>query len=80
MTRDIEQQLRDAITASGRSLNQLSQESGVNDSQLSRFLRGQRSLTMATAALLCKVLGLQLCPVEVKPAEVKPAKKKGKRE
>jgi transcriptional regulator with XRE-family HTH domain len=79
MTRDIEQQLRDAITASGRSLNQLSQESGVNDSQLSRFLRGRRSLTMATAGALCKVLGLQLCPVEDKPAAESPAKKRKKK-
>jgi ribosome-binding protein aMBF1 (putative translation factor) len=72
-TDDIQQQLRDAIAASGRSLNQLSQESGINDSQLSRFVRGKRTLTMETAAVLCRVLGLRLVPV-VMAAK----KKKGK--
>jgi DNA-binding phage protein len=60
---DIRRQLRDAIARSGRSLNQLAQDAGVSDSQLSRFMRGERTLTMETAAALCRALGLHLAPV-----------------
>lgn len=70
---DIEKQLRDTILASGQSLNQLAHDAGVSDGQLSRFVRGERTLTLETVARLCRVLGLKFCPA----AEDKP-KKKGK--
>lgn len=58
---DIEKQLRDAIAASGQSLNQLGHAASVNDGQLSRFVRGERTLTLETVGRLCKVLGLRFC-------------------
>jgi transcriptional regulator with XRE-family HTH domain len=76
---DLRQQLRDAIAASGHSLNQLGKSAHVSASQLSRFMRGQRDLNLEAAARLCHVLGLKLCRVLAGPAEAAPAKKrKGK--
>ncbi len=70
---DIEQQLRDAIQSSGLSLYQLGKESGINDSQLSRFMRGERDLRLQNVVRLCRVLGLHLTPIanakQDKPAE-----------
>ena len=54
------QQLRDAIRASGRSLNQLSVVCGVGRDRLSRFLRGERGLTLEAAEKICDVLRLHL--------------------
>jgi transcriptional regulator with XRE-family HTH domain len=63
-TRDIAPELvaklRQAIQESGQSLNQLSAECGVDRGRLSRFMRGERDLTFAAAALLCEALGLDL--------------------
>jgi transcriptional regulator with XRE-family HTH domain len=77
---DIQKQLRDAITASGLSLNQLGKSARVTASQISRFMRGTRDLNLGAANRLCQVLGLQLCPVKGKPEEraAVPKKKKGK--
>lgn len=63
-TNDIERQLRAAIESSGKSLNQLGLAAGVNDGQLSRFMRGERTLTLETVARLCRVLGLRLYPTD----------------
>jgi transcriptional regulator with XRE-family HTH domain len=57
------EQIRQAMRDSGRSLNKLSKESGVNVSRLSRFMRGERTLTLPAAADLCATLGLALFPV-----------------
>jgi transcriptional regulator with XRE-family HTH domain len=57
---DLSGQLRRAITGCGRSLNQLAAASGVHRAQLSRFLRGERTLTLTVAAKLCNCLGLRL--------------------
>lgn len=64
---DIEQQLRDAISQSGRSLNQLGQAAGVDSGRLSRFMRGERGLTSQAVTQLCQALGLKLCPDEAAP-------------
>jgi transcriptional regulator with XRE-family HTH domain len=56
------EQLREAIRGYGKSLNQLSKDSGVATPQLSRFMRGERTLTLPMAEKLCDVLGLQLSP------------------
>jgi transcriptional regulator with XRE-family HTH domain len=80
---DIQQQLRDAIQASGQSLNQLAQASGVDSGRLSRFMRGQRDLTLEGVSRLCQVLGLKFCPSDTgtsanaAPTD-QPAAKKGK--
>jgi transcriptional regulator with XRE-family HTH domain len=53
-------QLRQKIRASEQSLNQLSRASGVSVAQLSRFLRGQRMLTLPVAEKVARALGLAL--------------------
>jgi transcriptional regulator with XRE-family HTH domain len=55
-------QLQDAIRASGLSLNELGRRTGVSEGQLSRFLRGDRTLTLPAAARVCQYFGLELCP------------------
>ena len=56
----LEDQLRAAIEQSGMSLYRLSLVSGVSDSVLSYFVRGKRSMTLATADRLAQALGLEL--------------------
>jgi transcriptional regulator with XRE-family HTH domain len=53
-------QLREYITDSGRNLKELGEESGVDASQLSRFMRGERGLTTDSLDKLCDTLGLRL--------------------
>jgi transcriptional regulator with XRE-family HTH domain len=55
------EQLREAITRSGITLYKLSQESGIDRSQLSRFMRGERDMSLLVTDKLTQVLGLQFC-------------------
>jgi plasmid maintenance system antidote protein VapI len=57
---DLVDQVRQAIAGSGLSLNQLAKATGVHQAQLSRFMRGERTLTLTAAARLCTYLGLHL--------------------
>ncbi len=59
-TKDIEEQLRQAIIKSGMSRYRLSKLTGVANAVLSYFVNGHRSLTMTTAAKLAKALDLEL--------------------
>ena len=52
--------LREAIRNSGLSLNQLGQACGVPRQPLSRFVRGERTLTLPVAERVCRALGLEL--------------------
>lgn len=52
--------LRAAIQVSGLSLGELERRAGVDRASLSRFLRGERGLTLDTVDLLAPVLGLRL--------------------
>jgi transcriptional regulator with XRE-family HTH domain len=54
-------QLRQAIRESGLSLNEIGRRTGVSQGQLSRFLRGDRTLTLPAAARVCVYFGLELC-------------------
>jgi transcriptional regulator with XRE-family HTH domain len=75
---DVAAQLREAIAASGLSLSKLAAAAGLGDhSRLSRFVRGERDLTLEAGSRVCKVLGLELCPGP--GADAPPAKKKGRR-
>src|SRR5262245_31532013 len=66
-------QIREAIRNSGRSLNELAKQCGVSQPQLSRFLLGQRTLTLPAAARVCEALGLRLVgPGEPEPAATAP--------
>jgi transcriptional regulator with XRE-family HTH domain len=57
---NLEEQLRQAIRASGLSLTQLGHTTGVDSGRLSRFMRGERDLTLAATTKLCEALDLQL--------------------
>jgi transcriptional regulator with XRE-family HTH domain len=54
-------QLQRAIRECGLSLNELGRRTGVSQGQLSRFLRGDRTLTLPAAARVCRYFGLELC-------------------
>jgi hypothetical protein len=54
----ITDQLRKAITKSGKSCYALGLTTGLRPEVISRFLRGERDLRMETAAKLAKALGL----------------------
>ena len=56
----ISQVLRKAITKSGESLADLQRATGISDTVLSRFVRGERTLTLLTADKLARHLGLEL--------------------
>lgn len=55
-------ELRKAIVESGYTQNQLSELSGVNRSQINRFVSGERTLTLESAEKIAKVLKLELRP------------------
>jgi transcriptional regulator with XRE-family HTH domain len=61
------EQLREAIRDSGQSLNQLGKAAGVGPNQLSRFMRGERTLTLPVAEKICAALGLGLAPLRSRP-------------
>ena len=52
--------LKEAITRSGLSVNQVAKASGVSQSALSRFIRGERDLSLPAAEKLVTFLGLTL--------------------
>ena len=56
----ISESLRSYIKRDGRSLYALAEVTGVNRGVLSRFVRSERDIGMATADRLCKALGLKL--------------------
>ena len=72
-------QLRQAIRQSGQSLNQLSKLSAVGNDRLSRFMRGERDLTLTAAGRVCEALGLHLAGPGLQdepPAPKKPRRPK----
>jgi transcriptional regulator with XRE-family HTH domain len=75
------EQLREAIRKSGRSLYQLGKDSGVGSDQLSRFMRGERTLTLPAAEKLCRALDLELASrAPHAPAETRgPGKRRRRR-
>lgn len=56
----IETTLRKAIEKSGLSANQLAKKAKVSHTQITRFLSGERTLSLPGVEALCKALGLQL--------------------
>lgn len=57
---DIRAQLRQAIRDSGLSLYELGRRTGIDSGRLSRFMREERDLTLAAAAKILDLLGLQM--------------------
>jgi transcriptional regulator with XRE-family HTH domain len=60
--------LRRAVNESGLSVNRIATESGISQSSLSRFMAGDRMLSLESASKLFDYLGL----VAKKPAPKKP--------
>lgn len=56
----VTKQLRRAIEASGMSRYRISQETGIDQAQLSRFMSGERGFSLDALDRLCRVLGLRL--------------------
>ena len=58
------ERLREALksVASEMSLEQIGRDTGINAAMLSRFVRGERSLTLPTADKLADYLKLELRP------------------
>jgi transcriptional regulator with XRE-family HTH domain len=52
--------LRQLLAASGCSANELGRRSGVSPSQVSRYLRGERTLSMPVVEKICDGLGYLL--------------------
>jgi hypothetical protein len=55
--------VRDAIRRDNRSITRLARDAGVSQSQVSRFVSGQRSVTIGTMERLIGTLGLELRPL-----------------
>jgi plasmid maintenance system antidote protein VapI len=55
--------LRKAILNSGQTEYRVAKESGVAQPIVNRFLRGERGISLETAAKLCKYLRLHLAAV-----------------
>jgi DNA-binding phage protein len=56
----ISARLREAVRTSGRSMCATAREAGIDKASLSRFLSGERSLTLESAERLAEALGLRL--------------------
>ncbi len=64
-------QLRQAVADSGETLGQLARETGIDKSALSRFVNGERGLSMEAIDALGSHLGLRIVKA------TKPRTKKG---
>jgi transcriptional regulator with XRE-family HTH domain len=81
---DLIEQLRQAIRESGLALAEIARRCGkdteghlrIDHTQLSRFVRRERSLAFESAALVASALGLRLVKEEV--AEEKPRRRRKK--
>jgi transcriptional regulator with XRE-family HTH domain len=68
--------LREAVRQSGLTLRELARRSGVSQPQISRFVNGERSLTLDSAEKLLNCLGFQIIYPHSPPP---PAPRKGRR-
>ena len=62
--RPIDAELRKQIEKSGVTVYALAALADVTPQQVGRFVRGERDITLATAAKLAAALGLELVSVE----------------
>jgi transcriptional regulator with XRE-family HTH domain len=58
--RSLDDIVRDTIASSGLTRYEISKRSGVPESALSRFMSGERSMTLATLDKLLDVIGIEL--------------------
>jgi hypothetical protein len=59
---DVCEQLRRRIKESGKTHYRVARDAGIKPEMVARFVRGERDITGATFAKLCKALGLELRP------------------
>lgn len=57
---EVTKALQQAIRDSDMSLNEIARRAGIDPGQVCRFVNGQRGMTLATAARVADVLGLEL--------------------
>ena len=57
------EELQQAILNCGETEYRVAKESGVAQPILNRFLRGERGISLETAAKVCQYLGLHLAPI-----------------
>ncbi len=57
---DLEELVRQFISESGLAMRAIHEQSGVAPAQLSRFMRGERTLTLKTAGQLAKAFGFTI--------------------
>lgn len=57
---DLEAQLKEALIRSGMTRYKISKLSGLSNAQLSYFINGKRSLSLAAASKLAETLGFEL--------------------
>lgn len=57
------EELRQAIRNCGETEYRVAKESEVPQPVVSRFMRGQRCISLETAGKLCQYLGLHLAPI-----------------
>jgi plasmid maintenance system antidote protein VapI len=62
MAESLTEQLKTAIEQSGMTRYKLAQAAGVEESTLSRFVNGKRSLSLESASRLAEFLDLELRP------------------
>ncbi len=62
----LDAQLRTAIEESGQGQREISRGSGVSQAAISRFLKGERSLTLESASKIFDYLGVRLTPEKPK--------------
>ncbi len=60
---DLATQLRRAIRDSGLTPYRVATDSDVDRAIMTRFVNGDRGLTLDTASRICELLGLELRPV-----------------
>ena len=65
----IDAELRKRIEKSGVTIYALAALADVTPQQVGRFVKGERDLTLATAAKLAQALGLELVPVRTAPGK-----------
>jgi transcriptional regulator with XRE-family HTH domain len=70
----LKDQIREAIRNSGRSLQQIGKECRIGADRLSRFVRGERSLSLDAAEKVCQVLHLGLARLPGEPPAPSPPK------
>ena len=63
---DLAREIRKAIRESGLTPYRVATDADVDRSIMTRFVNGERGLTLDTASRICDVLGLELRPTRPK--------------